>query len=154
MPVRRIRASSYLLLVLSNIILRDLGGRSFLVPRLAFKPVADELLIKARFGLTDFVFIGRPEAGAVRCQDFVHQNDGAVFIQTEFEFGVGDDDALSSRVFGGLLIKGESVVSNLGSDVFAVLFDDFFVSDVFVVMTGFSLAGRSEDRFGQFFALL
>ena len=36
--------------------------------------------------------------------------------------------------------------------MFAVLFDDFFVSDVFVVMTGFSLAGKeSEDRFRQVF---
>ena len=113
-----------------------------MVSIVGFEPVARELFVKRWLTMAWFITICRPEAGAVRCQDFVHQNDGAVFIQTEFEFGVGDDDALSSRVFGGLLIKGESVVSNLGSDVFAVLFDDFFVSDVFVVMTGFSLAGR------------
>ena len=82
----------------------------------------------------------RPEAGAVRCQHLIAQDDIAVFIQTELEFGVCDDDPLCQSVISALFVEGNSVVAKAGCillafsrEIFLQMSDALLVGDVFIV---------------------
>src|SRR5690606_13772475 len=87
----------------------------------------------------------RPEAAGVGGQHFVHQGQGAVFVEAEFELGVGDDDAAAGGVFDGGTVQGDGGVTDLGGQFLA---DDglaLFEGDVLVVVADGGLGRRGED---------
>ena len=80
--------------VLINGLLHDIFRQSPVVLRIGFQPVTGELLVERRLSVSRFISVGRPEAGAVRGQHLVADDDRSVLIQAEFELGIRDDDQI------------------------------------------------------------
>src|SRR5262249_39432437 len=59
--------------------------------------IAQGLLVETRLGPTGLVGIDGPKAGGVRRHHLIDQDDPPVPVAAEFEFGVGDNDALLPR---------------------------------------------------------
>ena len=59
------------------------------------------------------ITVCRPEAGGIRCQHLITENDLSVFVQSEFKLGIRDDDPLGQRVICALLIQSNGVVAKL-----------------------------------------
>src|SRR5690349_9126872 len=69
---------------------RQLGRRAIFVPAGLFQPVADELLVERRRAGPRTILVDRPEAGAVRGQDLVDQDQIPVRQPAPLELGVGN----------------------------------------------------------------
>ena len=82
------------------------------------EPVAGELLVEGRLTVTRLIAFCRPEAGAVRCEHLVAQNDIAVFVQTEFELGICDNDTAAQGIIRAFFVKSDGVVAEFGSVFF------------------------------------
>src|ERR1019366_9930415 len=65
--------------------------------------IAQRLLVETRLRLAGVIGIRRPEPRTVGGHYLVDQDDAAVLVPAEFEFGVGDDDTL---VAAELLAEG------------------------------------------------
>src|SRR3546814_1840626 len=98
----------------SDVCSSDLFGRQFgrgwgLVPNLGFQPIAYELLVERRRTDTQRIARSRPKARGIRRQDLVHQVQLALIVKTEFEFGVGNDNALVRSKLGcfGIQTQGD-----------------------------------------------
>ncbi len=107
------------------------------------------------------ITVDRPEAAGVRSEHFVGDDDVALFIETELELGVGDDDALGTGVVRALVVQREGAVSQLLRILFALArellledFDGLFIGDVLVMVTDLRLGGRGVDGFRQLVGLL
>src|SRR5947209_6639667 len=61
--------------------------------------VAERLLVEARLRLTWLVHVLRPESRTVGCHHLVDQDDAAILVPAELEFGIGDDDATLAAEF-------------------------------------------------------
>src|ERR1700754_4907143 len=113
--------------------------------------IAQRLLVEARLRPAGRVDIRRPEPRAVGGHHLVDQDDAAVGVAAEFEFGVGDKDALAAA--DGLAERidraGHALqrVGHLIAEDFAHPAD----GDV-LVMASLGLGGRTEDRRLQFCA--
>src|SRR2546427_15559 len=70
--------------------------------------VAQRLLVEAGLALAGPVAVGGPEAGRVGGEDLVDHEQLARRGGTELEFGVGDDDAVRSRVAAPRLVQGQA----------------------------------------------
>src|SRR2546426_663732 len=70
--------------------------------------VAQRLLVEARLALAGPVAVGGPEAGRVGGEDLVDHEQLARRGGTELEFGVGDDDAVRSRIAAPRLVQGQA----------------------------------------------
>jgi hypothetical protein len=69
------------------------------VPVQRFEIVAHELFVEGRRAAADTVRVDRPEARRIRRQSFVDERERTGRMDSELEFGVGDDDAaLRGRV--------------------------------------------------------
>src|SRR6185295_8639025 len=78
--------------------------RRLLIPRYGFQVVANVLLVVGRLRASRIVGSRGPEAGGVRSQDLVGQNNFAV-DQTKFKLGIRDDDAACPGVVRGFLVN-------------------------------------------------
>ena len=84
----------------------DGGGqrrrRGFAVPAagapLSVEIVAQRLLVETGLRPAGLIGIRRPEPRTIGGHHLVDQDDAPVAIPAEFEFGVGDDDALAAAV--------------------------------------------------------
>src|SRR3546814_3043817 len=76
---------------------------------LGFQPIAYELLVERRRTDTQRIARSRPKARGIRRQDLVHQVQLALIVKTEFEFGVGNDNALVRSKLGcfGIQTQGD-----------------------------------------------
>ena len=57
--------------------------------------------------------IGLPEAGGIRGEDFIGEDD-ALSGSAELEFGVGEDEAAGLGVLGGALVEAEGEPAEFG----------------------------------------
>src|SRR6266567_3134815 len=77
---------------------RQRRGRGVAVPAagaaLGVEIIAQRLLVEARLRLARLVDVDRPEPRTVGGHHLVDQDDTAIAVTAELEFGVGDDDAL------------------------------------------------------------
>ncbi len=92
--------------------------------------------------------VGRPEAGGVRGEDLVGE-DQVVPVEAELELGVREDDAALAGDVPGAGVDGEGGLAQTGRRVRADLAGDLLVGDVLVVLADLGLGGRGEDRGGQ-----
>ena len=79
--------------VFVNGFLNYILGKSPVISGIRLEPVAGELFIKGRLSMSRLISVSRPEAGAVRCEHLVAQNDGSVLVETEFKLGISDNDS-------------------------------------------------------------
>src|SRR5205085_11020741 len=79
---------------------RQRWGGGSLIPRESFEIIADKLLVEARLAPARLILAGRPEAGGIRREHFVDQDELSV-AQTEFKFRIGYDDAPLAGVLPG-----------------------------------------------------
>lgn len=138
--------------ILPDGLLHDIPGERPVIAGVGLQPVAGELLVKGGLSMSGLIAVGRPEAGAVRGQHFITQNNIAVLVQTEFEFGVGDDDAAGESVVGTLLVEGQGAVLKLSCVLLAPagkillqMGDTLLIGDVFVVVADFGFGGGGVD---------
>src|ERR1700694_1862429 len=107
--------------------------------------IAQRLLIETRLRLAGFIDIRRPEPRTVGGHHLVDQDDAPVAIPAEFEFGVGDNDALfAADLFAERVDRAGhalQLIRHLVTDDLAHACD----RDVFVV-AGLGLGRRTEDR--------
>lgn len=68
-----------------------------------------------------FVLVGRPETRGVRGQRFVDEVQGAGGVDTEFELGVGDDDAAALGVGAGFFVEADGGDAGFVGELGAVL---------------------------------
>lgn len=128
---------------------------------MGLQPVTDELFVVGRLALAGFVACQGPEPGAVGSEHFVTQDHFAFFVQAEFEFGVGDDDASFMGIVGAFLVQGDGgVLDGLGvfgpfprEDLFQVG-DALFFGDVFVMVAQLCFGAGGEERFRELLAFL
>ena len=137
-------------------LLNDIIRQCPVVVRICLQPVAGELLVKGRLSVSRLVSVCRPEAGAVRCEHLVAENDVSVFIEAELELCICDDDAAAQRVVRTFLVQGDGVVAELGSvflafarEIFLQVGNALLVGNVLVMIADLSLCGRSVDRFRE-----
>src|SRR5271167_4678038 len=76
----------------SQHIRRQMGRRWFFVPTQGFQVIAHVLLVETRRTDTRLVRGHRPETGGIRRQHLVDENETPGLVDTEFEFGVRNDD--------------------------------------------------------------
>ncbi len=110
--------------------------------------------------MTRLVAGERPEAGGIRGQHLVAQDDLAVLVEAELELGVRDDDAAGQGVVGAFLVERDRAVADLRGELLAAaregFLEDFNASleaDIFVVVADLGFGGRRVDRLRQLVAL-
>src|SRR4029079_881844 len=134
---------------------RQRRGRGVAVPAagaaLGVEVVAQRLLVEAGLRRAGLVNIRRPEPRTVGGHHLIDQDDAAAAVAAEFEFGVGDDDAvLAADLLRGIIERSRHALERLG-DLGAEDFADARDRDVLVV-AGLGLGGRAENRRLQLFA--
>src|SRR6056297_803741 len=72
-------------------------SRCCLVPVEGFEVIPHELLVEAWRAGAEAPVRDRPETGTVGRQDLVDQKQMTLFVKSEFELGVGDDDSAIAR---------------------------------------------------------
>src|SRR6202521_1826527 len=128
---------------------RQFRSRRLLVPVEGLQVVAYELLVEARRAHTPAIAVRGPEARGVRRQHFVDERQPAVAVDTEFELGVGDDDAAAARVFGREAIQRERGVAYRGGKLWTDERGHFLETDVLIVSADLRLGRRREQRLRQ-----
>ena len=127
--------------------------RGRFVPGLPFQPVAQELLVVARWvaplGQALRIRLLRPEARGIGRQHLVHQHHLARSVQAKLELGVRDDDALGCCDFASGNIKLDADLAHLVRQIGADGLLHLREADVFVVLAHSCLGGRGEDRLWQ-----
>ena len=113
-----------------------------------FQVVANDLFVEAGGGGADYILGSVPVAGRVGGEDFVYKIDGSVFVGSEFEFGVSEDDACFGGEFVAEVVEFEADGFDLVEDVLADYFGGFF-SGYWHVMAFARFGGRSEDGLGE-----
>ena len=98
-----------------------------------------------------------PEAGAVRCEHLIAKDDITVFIQSEFEFGICDNDAAAQCVIRAFFVKSDGVVAEFlcvlfyfSGEVFFQVSDALLIGNVFVMLADLCFCGWSVDGLRQF----
>ena len=107
--------------------------------------------------MSRLISVSRPETGAVRCEHLVAQHDIAVFVQTEFELGICDNDTAAQGIIRAFFVKSDGVVAELGSVFFPFARECLFkmsnallIGNILIVVADLSLCGRCIDGFRQF----
>ena len=124
-------------------------SRCFFVPVQRFEIVAHELFVEGRRAAADTVRVDRPKARRIRRQNFVDERERTGRIDSELEFGVGDDDAACAGVCSGLAIQRERGVAHLCREFDADRPFGDRIADVLVVLADRRFRGRREQRLGQ-----
>ena len=135
-----------------NSLVYDFLRKRPVVVRICLQPVAGKLFVEGWLAMARLISFCRPETGAVRCEHLVAQNDIAVFVQTEFELGICDNDTAAQGIIRAFFVKGDSVVAELGSvflafarEIFLQVGNALLVGNVLVMIADLSLCGREED---------
>ena len=123
--------------------------------RICGQPVTCKLLVEGWLSMSWFITVCRPETGAVRCQHFITDYHISVFIQTELEFGVSNDDTFAQCVFCTFLIQEQSCCHEACSAIFLTFAREIFLQviyallegNVLIVVTDLGLGGRGVDWF-------
>lgn len=131
---------------------RNFRTRIGLAPVESFEPVTNVLLVEAFLVLADLVLVCRPVTAGVRREHFVDE-DGFAIDFTEFELGVGEDDALGGCVVAGLRVDVEGHVTERRCNLFANDVECLFEADVFVV-ANVGLGARRVERLFELLAEL
>src|SRR6202011_3015691 len=118
-----------------------------LVPIERLEIIAHELLVEARWALTDDKLVFRPEARGIWSEDFIDQEQLIVDL-AEFEFGIGHNDAALRRMVAAARIDFETEIFDAVRDFIAENSAAFLHVDVFVV-ADVVFCGRREDGLGQ-----
>ena len=107
--------------------------------------------------MTVFITCKRPETTAVRGKHFITDHNFAIFIQTEFKFGISDDDTACQGIISTFFIKRNRIVTNLNGIFFTMtgeLFfqnrDTLFKVDIFIMVADFCFCTGRIDGFRQF----
>ena len=123
-------------------------GQNPVVSGVCFQPVPGKLLVEGRLAVAGFVAVRRPEAGAVRRQHFVCQNNAAIFVQAEFKFCVCYDNAPFQSVLRTFFVQCDGIVPELccilGAFSRVALFqivNALVVGDVLVVVADLCFGG-------------
>src|SRR5579864_5775866 len=82
-----------------------------LVPTGALEPIADVLFVERGLGITGLIAVGGPKARAIRRQHFVDEQDLAGRQRSPFELRVGDQDAATARVTGGMAVDFDAQIA-------------------------------------------
>src|SRR5690606_24450348 len=135
---------------------RQVRRRRFLVPLArgdeAVQEVPHGLLVQRGLAAADRVLVLRPEAGGVRRQHLVDQEQRAVRELAELELRVRDDDALLGGQRAPALVDGEAAVAERGGQLLAHALCHLRERDVLVVAL-LGLGRGREDRRVQPLAL-
>lgn len=120
-------------------------------------------LVVGRLALANLVLVCGPEARAVGGEHLVDEHDLARLVETELEFGVGDDDAALFGVLPGLniesasysqllayiethlLVDQQASLLNPASNALAHNLNSLVAGDVLVVLALLGLSGRRPD---------
>src|SRR5215210_7014473 len=129
-------------------VVRKLRAGWGLVPAQRLAVVTDELLVERRLWPARDVLVRGPEAGGVRRERLVGEDESAVGVDAELELRVGDDDAALQRMCGGELVQGERGRLDLTEPLIAHEPGRGREVDVLVV-TLLRLRGGREDRLGK-----
>src|SRR5690606_19067073 len=78
------------------------------------QPVADELLVEARLRVAGLPFVRRPEAGGIRREHLVADEDLALGGAAELELRVREDDAARGGELVRAVVDAEGQVAKLG----------------------------------------
>jgi hypothetical protein len=93
--------------------------------------------------------VGRPEAGRVRRQHLVDEDEAPGVVEAELELGVGDDDAAGQGIGGGVAVDAEGHVPDLPGEVLADEVGGVAEAHVLVVLADGGLGGRGIDGLRQ-----
>src|ERR1035441_9869367 len=85
-----------------------------LVPANFFEVVPYILLVVRVLRFARLIGVGWPEAGGIRCKNFVRQSN-ALGGLSKFKLGVRDDDAALQSVIGGLFVDAEREVAEFAA---------------------------------------
>ena len=146
-----------------NDLVRQARARGFLVPVQRFQMVTHVLLVVGRRVAAKLPGILRPETRRIRGQCFINEMQDALFVDTKFKLGVGNDNVPGQRIGGSLGVEGQRGITCFCGDLCAVLagaLEDggehratidlrLLEGNVLVVIALFGLGRRGEDRFGQ-----
>src|SRR5262245_56018051 len=106
--------------------------------------VAQRLLVKTRLRPAGLVGIDGPEARRIRRHHLVDQDDLSVAVAAEFEFGVGDDDALlAGEAFAAGIDRARQTLQLVGDGAADHLAHP--PNRDVLVMAGLGLGRRAED---------
>src|SRR4051812_22248548 len=113
--------------------------------------IAQRLLVETRLRLAGLVDVSGPKPRAVRRHHLVDQDNAAVLVAAEFEFCIGDDDALCA---------GDLFAERVDRTRHALEFMRYRLADDLahardrnvLVMAGLGLGRRAEDRGFEFCA--
>ena len=104
---------------------------------------------------------GGPEAAAVGSQHLVAQDNIALLVKTEFELGVGDDDASGPCILSALLVEGDGAVAellgillSLSGKLLLQNFDALLEADILVVIADLGLGAGGIDGLRELVAFL
>ena len=147
--------------VLVDGLVDDILRQQIVAVRVSLKPVTDELLVEGRLAVAGLISFQGPEAAAVGSEHLVAEHYFAIFIETELELGVSNDNAPGQSVVGALLVKSYRAVANCLSILLAAAgerllqnFDASLEADVLVVVTDLSLGAGGVDGLRELVALL
>ena len=101
-------------------------GSVQLLSGFAFSQSRANCLSKEGWPCPGFVAICRPETGAVRCEHLITDHHVSFFIQTEFEFGICNDDTFAQCVFCTFFIQCNGVVTKFLSQFLTSSREVFF----------------------------
>src|SRR5207247_6505880 len=91
------------------------------------------------------------EAGAIRREHLVDQDQFAAGQCAPLELGVSDDDAAAASVLGGAAVHVNAALLQCAGDIGPGDFGHLLKGNVLVV-AALLLGGRREDRLGQLLA--
>jgi len=151
-PVRLFRASRYLAGCWPE--LRGARRRGWLfVPVEGLQVIPQILLVVAFLGAAGGVVCHRPEAGGIRRQDFVDEDEFPV-DEAELELGVRQMMPRGSAQRWPA-VKGQADLPDAGRPAWSrMVAGSFLEGDVFVVGPQLRLGGGGEDGFGEAVRLL
>ena len=105
--------------------------------------------------------VGRPEAGAVRRQHLVADDQFSILVQTELELGVCDDDSAGKGIIRAFFIKRQGAVAqfcriflSLSREIFLKMGNALLIGNILVVVADFGLGGRCVDWLRQLIGFL
>src|SRR5699024_9440388 len=125
---------------------RRRGVRGLVPARFGGQPVADELLVEARLSPSRRIVLSVPEAGGIRGEHLVAEDDRAIGQRAELELRVGEYDAAFAGDGLGPLVDVDGQVAQLLRGFGADGLGDLSEADVLIVIAELGLRRGREDR--------
>ena len=106
------------------------------VPVQCFQVVTYKLFVKTGWAGTGFPAVLWPETGRIRCQDFIHQVQLAIVVETKLKLGIGDDDSAFERIAGSELIYLNADIPDLAGHILTDQVNYGREINIFIMITG------------------